>query len=216
METRKGSTSTLRICIFLWFLLCLSRHLSAFSVTVNDIECVYEHVHHEGDTVSGNFAVIDHEIFWSSDHPGIDFDVTTPGGDVIRSSKGTSGDKFEFKAPKRGTYKFCFHNYYSTPESVSFYIHIGHIPTEQDLAKDEHLDPINVKIAKLREALESITAEQQFLKARDSQHRHTNESTRWRLTLYTAAEYLALLAVSGLQVFYIRRLFNKSVAYNKM
>lgn len=106
-------------------------------------------------------------------------------------------------------YKFCFHNPYSTPETVSFYIHIGHIPTEHDLAKDgssdimfslhlylivghsncnvillllylsspstftEHLDPINVKIAELREALESVTAEQKYLKARDARHRHS-------------------------------------------
>ncbi|KAJ8774185.1 hypothetical protein K2173_009616 [Erythroxylum novogranatense] len=31
----------------------------------------------------------------------------------------------------------------------------GHIPNEHDLAKDEHLDAINVKIVELREALES-------------------------------------------------------------
>lgn len=37
----------------------------------------------------------------------------------------------------------------------------------------EHLDPINVKIAELREALESVTAEQKYLKARDARHRHS-------------------------------------------
>lgn len=37
----------------------------------------------------------------------------------------------------------------------------------------EHLNPINVKIAELREALESVTAEQKYLKARDSRHRHS-------------------------------------------
>lgn len=37
----------------------------------------------------------------------------------------------------------------------------------------EHLDPINVKIAELREALESITAEQRYLRARDYRHRHS-------------------------------------------
>lgn len=37
----------------------------------------------------------------------------------------------------------------------------------------EHLDPINVEIAALREALESITAEQKYLKARDARHRHS-------------------------------------------
>lgn len=49
---------------------------SSLSVTVNDVECVYEYVLYEGDTVSGNFVVVDHDIFWSSDHPGIDFIVS--------------------------------------------------------------------------------------------------------------------------------------------
>lgn len=35
------------------------------------------------------------------------------------------------------------------------------------------MDPINVKIAELREALESVTAEQKYLKARDTRHRHS-------------------------------------------
>ncbi|KAJ0887112.1 putative GOLD domain-containing protein [Helianthus annuus] len=190
--------------------------VSALSVTVNDVECVYEYVLYEGDTVSGNFVVVDHDIFWSSDHPGIDFIVSSPGGNVVQTMKGTSGEKFEFKAPRSGMYQFCFHNPYSTPETVSFYIHVGHIPNEHDLAKDEHLDPVNVKIAELREALESVTAEQKYLKARDARHRHTNESTHKRVILYTIAEYILLAVASGLQVVYIRRLFSKSVAYNRV
>ncbi|KAL3812560.1 hypothetical protein ACJIZ3_013828 [Penstemon smallii] len=126
--------------------------------------------------------------------------VTSPNGNTVHTLKGTSGDKFEFKAPKSGMYKFCFHNPYSTPESVSFHIHTGHIPTEHDLAKDEHLDPINVKIAELREALESVTAEQKYLRARDIRHRHTNEGTRNRVIFYTVGEYCLLaLQVGRLQ-----------------
>ncbi|KAG6435594.1 hypothetical protein SASPL_100468 [Salvia splendens] len=165
-------------------LLATLTRISALSVTVNDVECIYEYVLYEGDTVSGNFVVVDHDIFWSSDHPGIDFTwefrsrsvsgkATSPAGNIVHTLKGTSGDKFEFKAPKSGMYKFCFHNPYSTPETVSFYIHVGHIPTEHDLAKDEHLDPINVKLAELKEALESVTAEQKYLKARDTRHRQS-------------------------------------------
>ncbi|KAI3877861.1 hypothetical protein MKW92_046512 [Papaver armeniacum] len=126
--------------------------------------------------VSGNFIVVDHDIFWSYyefESTNLDSSqVTSSGGNVVNYLKGTSGDKFEFKAPRAGMYKLCFHNPYSTPETVSFYIHVGHIPNEHDLAKDEHLDPINVKIAELREALESVTAEQKYLKARGSRHRH--------------------------------------------
>ncbi|KAL6548363.1 hypothetical protein OROGR_008784 [Orobanche gracilis] len=196
--------------------LSMTSRISAMSVTVNDVECIYEYVLYEGDTVSGNFVVVDHDIYWGSDHPGLDFTVTSPAGNNVHTLKGTSGDKFEFKAPKSGMYKFCFHNPYSTPETVSFYIHVGHIPTDHDLAKDEHLDPVNVKIAELREALESVTAEQKYLKARDTRHRHTNESTRKRVIFYTAGEYILLALVSGLQVAYIRRLFSKSVGYNRV
>lgn len=45
------------------------------------------------------------------------------------------GENFSSK-PQSGIYKFCFHNPASTPETVSFYIHVGHIPNEHDLAKD--------------------------------------------------------------------------------
>lgn len=54
----------------------LIARIDSISVTVNEIECVYEYVLYEGDTVSGNFVVVDHDIFWGADHPGIDFTVT--------------------------------------------------------------------------------------------------------------------------------------------
>ncbi|KAG1368689.1 putative transmembrane emp24 domain-containing protein p24beta3-like [Cocos nucifera] len=167
MERRERSIQFAEVLLILGLLLSCPQRLSALSVTVNDVECVYEYVLYEGDTVSGNFVVVDHDLFWSSDHPGIDLVVTSPGGNTVHSLKGTSGDKFEFKAPQAGMYKFCFHNPDRTPETVSFYIHVGHIPNEQDLAKDEHLDPINVKIAQLREALESVTAEQRLFASVD-------------------------------------------------
>ncbi|KAG5560217.1 hypothetical protein RHGRI_003490 [Rhododendron griersonianum] len=173
-------------------LLGLVSNASGLSVTVNDVECVYEYVLYEDDT------------------------VTSPAGNEVQTLKGTSGDKFEFKAPRSGMYKFCFHNPHSTPETVAFHIHIGHIPNEHNLAKDEHLDPINVKIAELREALESVTAEQQYLKARDARHRRTNDSTRKRVVFYTVGEYLVLACLSVLQVLYIRQLFSKSVGYNRV
>ncbi|XP_040999727.1 transmembrane emp24 domain-containing protein p24beta3-like isoform X1 [Juglans microcarpa x Juglans regia] len=218
MERGQRERSVMRIWMLRVLLMLFSflGRISSLSVTVNDVECVYEYVLYEGDTVSGNFVVVDHDIFWSSDHPGIDFTVTSPAGNMVHTLKGTSGDKFEFKAPRSGMYKFCFHNSYATPETVSFYIHVGHIPNEHDLAKDEHLNPINVKIAELREALESVTAEQKYLKARDARHRRTNESTRKRVVFYTVGEYILLAAASALQVIYIRQLFSKSVAYNRV
>jgi len=44
----------------------------ALVLTVQKIECVWEDVEHDNDVVSGNFVVLDHEVFWGSDHPGVE------------------------------------------------------------------------------------------------------------------------------------------------
>ena len=77
MERKQRSVGSTGICLILGLLLAsFLRPLSAISVTVTDVECVSEYVLYEGDRISGNFVVVDHDIFWSSDHPGIDFTVS--------------------------------------------------------------------------------------------------------------------------------------------
>ncbi|XP_031474084.1 transmembrane emp24 domain-containing protein p24beta3-like [Nymphaea colorata] len=190
---------------------------SALTVTLNDVECISEYVISEGDIMSGSFVVDDHDAFWRYDQTGIDFSVISPSGNVVYSLDEASTGQFRFKAPASGMYKICFHNPSSTYETVTFYIHTGHIPNEQDpIVKDEHLNPLNVKIAELREALESVTAEQKYLKAREERHWHTNTSTRRRLYSYTVVEYMALLVTSIFQVVCIRQFFSQTVAYNRI
>ncbi|KAH7428077.1 hypothetical protein KP509_10G074600 [Ceratopteris richardii] len=134
----------------------------------------------------------------------LEIEVTSPAGTVVLSHQGTASNKFEFRAPRKGPYKFCFHNKGGTPENIAFYVHVGHIPNDHDLAKDERLDPLNVKIAGSRtgEALEAISVEQQYLLARDLCHHYI--------------EYLALIVASLSQVFLIRHMFNKRVGYNRV
>jgi hypothetical protein len=64
------------------------------------------------------------------------FQVTSPGGTKVFSAAANDGKKFEFQAHERGLYRFCFINPSSTPETISFYIHVGHVPGIEDLAKD--------------------------------------------------------------------------------
>lgn len=79
MEKRKRF-ETAKIYVAYGFLLSLVGNgnvATPLSITVTEFECVSEQVLHEGDTISGNFVAIDHDIFWSSDHPGIDFTVSS-------------------------------------------------------------------------------------------------------------------------------------------
>ena len=78
MESRQSSKNSKKAHVFVLLALTLLssiERISSLSVTVSDDECVQEYVLYEGDTVSGNFVVVDHEIFWGSDHPGLDFTV---------------------------------------------------------------------------------------------------------------------------------------------
>lgn len=47
----------------------------ALVLTVQNTECVWEDVEYDGDLITGNFVVLDHEIFWGADHPGIELVV---------------------------------------------------------------------------------------------------------------------------------------------
>jgi p24 family protein beta-1 len=72
---RRRPAATLLAVALAATLLAAARQAGALSLTVTDTECIHEFVPYEGDTVSGNFVVVDHDIFWGSDHPGIDLTV---------------------------------------------------------------------------------------------------------------------------------------------
>lgn len=76
MESRQRGWSTKGLILIGLLLVSFVGRIASLSVTVNDIECVYEYVLYEGDTVSGNFVVVDHDIFWATDHPGLDLIVS--------------------------------------------------------------------------------------------------------------------------------------------
>ncbi|CAK9192334.1 unnamed protein product [Sphagnum jensenii] len=192
------------------------RSTEGLTISVHKVECVYEEVEYDGDMVYGNFVVQDRGVFWGPDHPGIELVVTGPQGNRVHASTTKDSEKFEFRANRRGLYTFCFHSRSLAPEQLTFYIHVGHIPGIQDLAQDEHLKPVNVKIAQLAEALESVSAEIRYMQTRDKRHRSTNESTQRRLVAYTVAEYIMLLAVSIGQVYLIQQLFSKRLGYNRV
>jgi hypothetical protein len=76
MERAQGKRNAKMLMVFMCLVFIFVDRIESLSVTVNEVECLYEYVLYEGDTVSGNFVVVDHDIFWGSDHPGIDFSVS--------------------------------------------------------------------------------------------------------------------------------------------
>lgn len=61
-----------RWIVALLVLATITSRSHALVLTVQNTECVWEDVEYEYDIISGNFVVLDHEVFWGADHPGIE------------------------------------------------------------------------------------------------------------------------------------------------
>lgn len=119
-----------------------------------------------------------------------------------------SEGKFSINADKKGTYKFCFSNKISTltPKTVSFHISIGDF-VDTNIAKLEHLSPVEQTIQKLSEGLSHIQNEQQEFRAREATHRNICEATNERVTYYNLFSIFLLVCLSGVQIYVLRMWF---------
>eukprot|EP00244_Chara_vulgaris_P008232 TRINITY_DN3163_c0_g1_i1.p1 TRINITY_DN3163_c0_g1~~TRINITY_DN3163_c0_g1_i1.p1 ORF type:complete len:223 (-),score=31.52 TRINITY_DN3163_c0_g1_i1:204-872(-) len=195
-------STVLCACIF-------SCHVAAVQLTIEKSECVYEDIQSEGDFVTGSFVVYGSEHGWASDEQGMDVQVTAPHGYNVYSAKKKTEDEFLFHTSKKGIYKFCFTNHAPYPEMVVFNLHVSHHMAKDDVAKDDHFIPLINQITSLEEALDNVHAELIYFRGRDSRHKKTAESTNRRLIIKASVQAAALVASSVLQVFLLRRLFEK-------
>ena len=135
-----------------------------------------------------------------------------------------------FLAPTEGRYSFCFSNAMSrwTPKVATFTIKrldepaatpdAARRPTsslpaiEGELAKPEHLQPLQQSISKISNALSTIESEQSYYRRREHRHRNTAEETCERVQWWSIYETSAIVLISVGQVMILRRWFNNKRA----
>lgn len=173
-----------------------------FKIDAHREECFYENVEKEHVKVMLQYQVS------SGGFLDIDLTVYDPSNTVIHKSERESEGKVTFNAEKVGHYKICFSNMMSTvtTKTVSFNIHVGDL-LDPNLAKLEHLDPIEKSIMRLSEGLSQIQNEQKYLRLREMTHRDITEQTCARLLWWSIFEVIILVFMSVFQVYYLRRFF---------
>lgn len=82
----------------------LVTHAITFDLPPGKTECFYEDVH-QGTVINGAYAVIQ-----GGSHMDIDVTVFNPDDHQVYNAKREGEDKFQLKAEKDGTYRFCFGN----------------------------------------------------------------------------------------------------------
>jgi len=141
----------------------------------------------------------------------IDVKVSGPDNKIVYEVDREKEGSFQFIANAAGVYKFCFGNTMSTVtgKTLGFHIYVGNAISHHDAAKHEHLTPLENSITQLSEGLYRVKDSLDYHKYRERVCRNTNESTNQRVLWWNVAETSVLVLVSGFQMWYLRRFFER-------
>uniref|UniRef100_A0A5B7C249 Putative transmembrane emp24 domain-containing protein p24beta2 n=1 Tax=Davidia involucrata TaxID=16924 RepID=A0A5B7C249_DAVIN len=178
-------------------------------------ECFSHKVEYSHDMVHVSFVVIRAEGAWHHAQDGVDLVVKGPSGNQIQDFRDKTSEKFEFVAQQEGLHRFCFTNKSPYHETVDFDVHVGHFYYDQH-AKDEHFNPLLEQISKLEEALYNIQFEQHWLEAQTERQAIVNEGMSRRAIHKAFYESAALISASILQVYLLRRLFERKLGVSRV
>ncbi|KAF8019643.1 hypothetical protein BT93_G0356 [Corymbia citriodora subsp. variegata] len=182
--------------------LFLSLHaVSGIRIMIDREECFSHDVQYEGDTVHASFVVIKSDSSWHYSQEGVDLVIS---------------EKFEFVAHRKGVHRFCFTNKSPYHETIDFDVHVGHFTYYDQHAKDEHFNPLLEQIGKLEEALYNIQFEQHWLEAETERQAIVNEAMSRRAVHKAFFESAALIGASVLQIYLLRRLFERKLGISRV
>ena len=119
-------------------------HGFGFHVEPHATECFEEHAS-ASDHVQGSWTLSAESV--AAGHlEGWKVEVTSPSGDAVYKSMAEHEDQFNYYATSEGIYKVCFLNRRPAPAEVTATIEVGEPPDLIQLAKTEHLTPIEERI----------------------------------------------------------------------
>lgn len=173
-------------------------------------ECLSHKVEY-GANVRFSFVVIKVHGWRETMNVGVDLVVKGPSGEQIHDFRDKTKEMFDFAAHHEGVYRFCFTNKAPFHETIDFDVHASHIFVYDEHAKDEHFKPLMEELAKLEQALYNILYEQHWLEAQTDRLKIENEGMSKRAIHKAIFESAALIGASVLQVYLLRRLFNRKL-----
>ena len=193
-------------------LLLLSMRAGAgffFSVKPGAQECFDEHAA-ASDHVQGQWTISKHEMLSTPQMlENFAVKVTSPSGELVYSTKAERQGTFDYYATAEGTYVVCFVHGATEGESLSLSakIVVGDPPDLIQLAKTEHLSPIEERIKNLHESMNQVRDLQDQMREQDEAQAKMTSSTRKWLLYFTLIEATVLVGVTVWQNLYLKSFF---------
>jgi hypothetical protein len=125
---------------------------------------------------------------------------------------------FTLQAGSTGTYSYCFEhvNFPSDSDLVlTFAVDVSTPSSTKtkdgiSAAKPDHIYPLQRSTSNLYNTLQSLISELEVILLRIDRHVQTQDSTELRVSLLTFVETIAIAGITAFQIYFVRRLVNKS------
>ncbi|XP_022749226.1 transmembrane emp24 domain-containing protein p24delta3-like [Durio zibethinus] len=172
------------------------------------------------DEIQNNVVVLVDYVVISEDHghvthvPTISVKVTSPYGNNLHHRENVTHGQFAFTTQESGNYLACFwlesHGHGGGEVSVNIDWKTGIAAKDwESVARKEKIEGVELELRKLEGAVEAIHENLLYLKSREAEMRSVSETTNGRVTRFSIMSLGICITVSGLQVWYLKRFFQK-------
>ncbi|KAK5774771.1 Transmembrane emp24 domain-containing 10 [Gossypium arboreum] len=173
-------------------------------------KCVSEEIH-SNVVVLADYVVVSVE---DGQTAAIAVKVTSPYGNNLHHSENVTYGRFAFTTEEAGNYLACFWSDNRTRGSGEVVVNIdwktGIAAKDwESVARKEKLQGVELELRKLEGAVEAIHENLLYLKSREAEMRSTSETTNARVAWFSIMSLGICIVVSGLQVWYLKRFFQK-------
>ena len=123
---------------------------------------------------------------------------------------------FTVNVDSAGTYAYCFQHVEfptATELVLTFAVDVTSPNKPKDAAsavKPEHIYPLQRSTSNMYNTLQSLVSELEVILLRIDRHVQTRDSTELRVWLLTSVETLAIAGITAFQIYFVRRIVNKS------
>ncbi|XP_021748825.1 transmembrane emp24 domain-containing protein p24delta3-like [Chenopodium quinoa] len=170
-------------------------------------KCVSEEILNNVVVVA-DYVIIDEQGHAS---PTVSAKVTSPYGNNLYHKENVTHGQFAFTTTEIGNYVACFWvdgNHQSATLNLDWKIGIA-AKDWDSVAKQEHIEGVELEFRKLESAVESIHQNLLYLKNREAEMREVSEKTNARVAWLSIMSLSVGIVASLFQVWHLKRYFQK-------
>nr|ABK94061.1 unknown [Populus trichocarpa] len=139
--------------------------------------------------------------------------VASPYGNNYHHRVNVDSGNFAFTAAEAGDYTTCFSAADHEPETklaIEFEWKTGVAAKDwSKIAKKEKVEVMELELKKLLDAVKSIHEEMNYLRGREEEMQHLNQSTNSKMAGLSFLSIMVCLSVAGLQLWHLRSYFER-------